>query len=229
MKGVPLIDESIFRAVDCADGRRCALPMRLLAQRLPDINPNAAIEALIDRGFEIMRVNIIEEVMALRGVSAYAYGARMNDAPTRVDCAGLMKYVFGRAGICLPRRSIQQARLGAPVASQDLQPGDLLFTRSRYRRDRKLHGDRDWVGHVGLHIGGGEAVHITVEDGCVMPVTLDAFFATGFSGARRIFIDEIVTAVIPDDWDTETADDLVCVVYDDLVMLRHRHKTPATP
>jgi murein DD-endopeptidase len=67
------------------------------------------------------------------------------------DCSGLIQYAYGKHGIVLPRRSIDQAREGTRITPKLhlLKPGDLLTFSNRGRR----------VTHVGLYIGEGRFIH----------------------------------------------------------------------
>jgi|SRR5581483_4990495 len=65
------------------------------------------------------------------------------------DCSGLVQWAYARAGIALPRTTQQQVLVGMPVAVDDVQPGDLVFTRS-YR-----DGVITDLGHVAIAVGGG--------------------------------------------------------------------------
>lgn len=48
---------------------------------------------------------------------------------TGFDCSGYVQYVFAQNGISLPRVSRDQYTVGSQVAFEDLQPGDLVFSR----------------------------------------------------------------------------------------------------
>lgn len=65
------------------------------------------------------------------------------------DCSGLVQWAYGQAGIALPRTTQQQVLVGMPVAVEDIEPGDLVFTRS-YR-----DGVVTDLGHVAIAVGGG--------------------------------------------------------------------------
>jgi hypothetical protein len=67
------------------------------------------------------------------------------------DCSGLIQYAFGKHGIQLPRRSIDQAREGTRVEKDlvHLKPADLLTFSNRGGA----------VTHVGLYIGEGRFIH----------------------------------------------------------------------
>jgi cell wall-associated NlpC family hydrolase len=65
------------------------------------------------------------------------------------DCSGLVQWAYAQAGITLPRTTQQQVLAGIPVGVEDIQPGDLVFTRS-YR-----DGVITDLGHVAIAVGGG--------------------------------------------------------------------------
>lgn len=68
----------------------------------------------------------------------YLYGG--TSPSTGFDCSGFTSYVFGKAGISLPRTAAEQQAAATPVS--DPQPGDLVF-----------FGSPAW--HVGIYTGGG--------------------------------------------------------------------------
>jgi peptidoglycan DL-endopeptidase CwlO len=111
-------------------------------------------------------------VRALRAAAAqlgkaYQWGAT---GPSRFDCSGLTSFSFRQAGITLPRSSSQQARVGRPVAFDDLQPGDLVFFYNP-------------VSHVGIYAGDGKMINAP-QTGDV--VRYQAVNTRTFSGARRL-------------------------------------------
>ena len=67
----------------------------------------------------------------------YVYGG---STPAGFDCSGFTMYVFGKAGISLPRTAAAQQAAVTPVS--DPQPGDLVF-----------FGSPAW--HVGIYAGNG--------------------------------------------------------------------------
>jgi cell wall-associated NlpC family hydrolase len=97
---------------------------------------------------------------------AYRWGGT---GPRNFDCSGLTSFAFRQAGITLPRSSSQQARVGRPVAFNELQPGDLVF----FHRP---------VSHVGIYAGGGKMIHSPQTGDVVRYSTVNR---STFSGARR--------------------------------------------
>jgi cell wall-associated NlpC family hydrolase len=74
----------------------------------------------------------------------YVWGAE--DPSSGFDCSGLVQYVYGQAGIDLPRVSADQAKVGEKVASlADALPGDLVAFGSP-------------VDHIGIYAGDGKMV-----------------------------------------------------------------------
>lgn len=67
----------------------------------------------------------------------YHYG---DEGPNAFDCSGLMQFIFGKAGIHLPRTAAQQQQIATPVTSP--VPGDLVFYGTP-------------ATHVALYVGGG--------------------------------------------------------------------------
>lgn len=67
----------------------------------------------------------------------YHYG---DEGPNAFDCSGLMQFIFGKAGITLPRTAAQQQRSATQVSSP--VPGDLVFYGAP-------------ATHVALYLGGG--------------------------------------------------------------------------
>ena len=81
---------------------------------------------------------------ALTRVGApYSWGATGPDA---FDCSGLIKWAFLQNGKSLPRSSQALAAGGQPVATTDVQPGDIVT----------FYSD---ASHAGIYIGDGNMVH----------------------------------------------------------------------
>jgi len=67
------------------------------------------------------------------------------------DCSGLIQYAYGKHGIQLPRRSVEQAKEGRKIERKlkQLAPADILAFSNRGGP----------VTHVGLYIGDGRFIH----------------------------------------------------------------------
>ncbi len=115
---------------------------------------------------------VIEEAFRYSGVR-YVWGG--ND--TRgVDCSGLVKNCFARAGISLPRRASQQAAVGQPVPLDQLQAGDRIYFSVSKSFD-----------HTGIYLGNGYFIHAARSRGRVGVDHLSSpLYGRSLSAARRL-------------------------------------------
>lgn len=113
--------------------------------------------------------------MALLGVP-YVYGGTSRSG---LDCSGFVLQVFAPLGVNLPRTSAAQARVGQPVALEDLQAGDLVFFDTVGRGE---------VTHVGIYLGEGQFVNANSYRKQVTIDRLhgDPYWAPKLLGARRV-------------------------------------------
>ncbi len=96
------------------------------------------------------------------------------------DCSGLTTYVCKKNGIKLPRRAIQQSKVGKPVKRSELKPGDLVFFDTSKQR-------KGYVNHVGIYIGNGKFIHASSAKKKVIITSLNKpFYSQRFKGARRV-------------------------------------------
>jgi cell wall-associated NlpC family hydrolase len=111
------------------------------APRVPDSRPVTGASQLAD--------SVIATATEVMG-RPYKYGGTGTDGDG-FDCSGLIQYAYGRHGITLPRRSVDQARQGTKVRTDvaTLLPGDLLTFSNRGGP----------VTHVGLYIGKRRFIH----------------------------------------------------------------------
>ena len=111
----------------------------------------------------------------------YEYGGTGTDGGG-FDCSGLIQYAYGRHGITLPRRSVDQAREGKKVKKEvgALLPGDLLTFSNRGGP----------VTHVGLYIGGRRFIHSATRGVQVSTLSADdpygRWWYKRWIGVRRI-------------------------------------------
>ncbi len=105
----------------------------------------------------------------------YVWGA---EGPNSFDCSGLTQYVYQQFGVELPRRAINQSRIG-DAAGRRLQRGDLLFFSTDTRRSE--------VTHVGLYEGDGVMIDASKRHGRVRRDDLsDRYWVERFMFARRV-------------------------------------------
>ena len=90
--------------------------------------------------------DIVDLAMQFVGYK-YKYGGK--DPETGFDCSGLVYYCYGYYGIALNRTADAQAKNGAHVELDSLEPGDILC----------FYNGGSWIGHVGIYIGGGSYIH----------------------------------------------------------------------
>jgi cell wall-associated NlpC family hydrolase len=123
--------------------------------------------------------DLIREALRNRG-ARYVWGGASRGG---FDCSGFMCYIFARQrGVKLPHSASAQARLGSPVSSSSLQPGDLVFF-STYRPG---------ISHVGMYLGDGRFIHAANSRRDVRIDTLtEGYYAHRLKAARRITSDPL--------------------------------------
>ncbi len=84
-------------------------------------------------------------IAATRKGAPYVWGAV---GPTRFDCSGLTKWVYGRVGKKLPRTAAQQYAATTHISARSRRVGDLVFFKSG-----------GYVYHVGIYAGAGRIWH----------------------------------------------------------------------
>jgi len=104
-----------------------------------------------------------------------------------LDCSGLVRHVFQQVtGVTLPRTSKEMSRVGAKVATGDLQAGDLVFFDTR----------RFAFSHVGIYLGDNRFVHAPSRGSEVEIAQLsDSYWQKHFNGARRLV--GVLPALVP--------------------------------
>ena len=93
------------------------------------------------------------------------YRAGGNRPQVGFDCSGLVQYCYRLLGLDLPRNVDAQKLATVPVATADLEVGDLLFFR--------IGGG---VSHVGIYYGDGQFVHAPSSGKAVMRSRLDTAY-----------------------------------------------------
>lgn len=93
-------------------------------------------------------------------------------SPAGFDCSGLVSYVYAQLGVSLPHYTVSQWNATVPIATTDLQPGDLVFF--------------DGLSHVGIYIGAGQFIHAPHTGTVVQIATLTGYWATHLDGAHRV-------------------------------------------
>ena len=111
--------------------------------------------------------------LSLRGAPYRNGGAD----PQGFDCSGFTQYVFWQYGLSLPREVREQYRVGTPVKTENLAPGDILFFTTT----------EPGPSHVAIAVGGDQFVHAPSSTGVVRVERLSSsYWSPRYLGARRI-------------------------------------------
>jgi murein DD-endopeptidase len=117
---------------------------------------------------------IVVRAIALLG-TPYLFGG---NGPDAFDCSGLVRYVHQGLGIDVPRTAAEQYRAATAVELEQLEPGDLLFFRTRGAG----------VSHVAIYAGSGRFVHAPQTGRSIELRELDdVYFRPRLVGAGRLF------------------------------------------
>ena len=93
------------------------------------------------------------------------------------DCSGLVKMIFAKLHIELPRTSRDQIEAGEEVPMDRLETGDLVFFSSGGNTPT----------HVGVYMGNHQFLHAEKKAGRVIITDLNQpWYAKRFLGARRV-------------------------------------------
>lgn len=116
----------------------------------------------------------------------YSWGGGTPKGPTKgfaqgantvgFDCSSFVQAVMARVGVSLPRTTQAQVKQGQPVSVDQLQPGDLIFTRP----------GKNGPNHVGLYIGNGKVQESPHTGASNRIVSLPSYLSGGFVAARRV-------------------------------------------
>ncbi len=96
---------------------------------------------------------------------------------TGFDCSGFVKYVYQmNFPVDLPPSAPLQYKVGQSVNKEELEPGDLVFFRTR----------RGW--HVGMYVGEDSFIHAPNHRKRVQvsPLFSDAYWRRAYVGAKRL-------------------------------------------
>lgn len=195
-----------FRAV----WNRCAVNVQSLCLPISDEEALCILEEL---GFVMIEVDLVALARERIGCTTYRLGARLRESPQIVDCSAFTKWLYGKKGVWLPRRSIQQREMGESVPFDCLAPGDLVFSsgfRGFYHSNPK-----DGVGHVGMVTGTETVIHAMDRWNHVVESSFSDFIDDcEYRGAKRIIPRglKVLTLKVPEDLDVESSDDLRWIV-----------------
>ena len=94
-----------------------------------------------------------------------------------VDCSGLVKVLFAKLHVELPRSSREQIQSGKEISLDQLETGDLVF----------FSNQGEIPTHVGVYLGNDQFLHAEQKAGRVIITNLkDPWYAKRFLGACRV-------------------------------------------
>ena len=136
-------------------------------------NSNASIQDQANK--------ILEEAKKYIGAK-YKFGATLAEAPNLFDCSSYTQFVFGKAGVQLPRVSRDQASKGVAVSTSNLKAGDLLFFTMK---DTYTDGR---VAHVGIYMGDGSMIHASTSKGVMITsnVLQNPYWSKNYLFSKRV-------------------------------------------
>ncbi len=147
------------------------------------VTPKSAIEKLIKKARKLIG-------------KPYKFGAGLKHAPSEFNCSSLVRYVYRKMGLGLPRDTIEQIEIGKKVNKKHLQPGDLIFSKGLTvpRKNKKWP---QGVGHVGIYAGEGKVIHASQKLMKVKETGLEEF--KQWRGACRLLEEEdsLLTVKVP--------------------------------
>ena len=133
-------------------------------------------EPLLDMDRLPSRERLVEAGFKMLGVR-YRYGG--TSEKTGLDCSALVRNLFAKIDLTLPRSSREQYKAGEKVAREDLQKGDLVFFAAS--------SNGKTPNHVGLYIGDGQFLHAARKAQKVIISDLNkSWYKLRYVGARRI-------------------------------------------
>ncbi len=153
------------------------------------MSTTAHLEAMVlpvaTRTYESRDVQFAEEVQPLRvrlastgmGFLGVRYRWNGNSPMHGFDCSGLVKSLFDKFNISLPRSSREQYKVGEKIDKDKLEVGDLVFFSSRGKSPS----------HVGIYLGDNQFLHAARKARRVIISSLSgSWYAKRFLGARRL-------------------------------------------
>jgi cell wall-associated NlpC family hydrolase len=94
------------------------------------------------------------------------------------DCSGFVMYVYGTAGLNMPRDFGAQLESGRSVERDQLAPGDLVVFKNTYKVG---------LSHAGVYVGDGQFVHAADEAyGVTISAMGASYWATRYAAAARL-------------------------------------------
>ncbi len=126
-----------------------------------------------DRSPDTARSTVARVATEMVGVP-YRYGG--TSPKEGFDCSGLVFYSYARAGLSVPRNSIDLFKAAEKIPLEAAREGDLVFFQDQRR-----------LSHVGIYLGDGRFVHAPSSGSTVRVSTLDsAYYRRHLVGVGRL-------------------------------------------
>lgn len=110
---------------------------------------------------------VVAEAMKLLGARYIYGGSSWSDGG--FDCSGLTQYVYGRAGISIPRTvTTQYYGISRKISASNRQPGDIIIMTDGYE-----------MSHAGIYIGNNKMIHAPQPGRNVEIKSLDWYQSVG--------------------------------------------------
>jgi len=136
-------------------------------------SPSADTDKGADSETAPTRLRLVQAGFRLIGVR-YRFGGSEQSG---FDCSGLVKNLFSKFNIELPRSSQEQFKQGEKVNREDLEPGDLVFFSSGGTQPT----------HVGIYVGNNQILHAARKAKQVIVSDINKIWDTmRYLGARRV-------------------------------------------
>ncbi len=205
-----------YRAVK----NRCAITFN--RDTIANLPPREdCVEILSSLGFVSVIADVVELACSYLGHSNWKRHITIESAPEVFNCSVFTKYLFGQAGIWIPRLAVQQREFGVPVPLEEVCRGDLIFVEGRHAF--YYNDPNDGVGHVGIVGDNKTVIHAGGPDKCVNKMPIKEFLTTcgSFRGVRRIVPkgEMLYTFFMPRDKQVEYSDDLRWLIMANLRLL----------
>ncbi|ASA24053.1 C40 family peptidase [Paenibacillus donghaensis] len=118
-------------------------------------------------------VNLESEVNQVLG-TPYLWGGTTSIG---FDCSGFILYVLKKFNVeDLPRTSQSQAKVGTPVAKENLRSGDLVFFNTL----------GTGISHAGIYLGDDQFAHSSSSKGVRISKLADTYYKDRYVTARRV-------------------------------------------
>ncbi len=98
------------------------------------------------------------------------------------DCSGLIYTTFKKIEISLPRTTIEMAKIGATIDTDEIKEGDLIFFKTN---------GKSVINHVGMVVDvlsdEIQFIHAATSKGVMISSTKESYYKNAYVQANRIF------------------------------------------